>query len=92
MASDTLGHVPLSKRRAVRLDKQTKILLGLAFLAAIMVFRMVHTIQRWTSLGPLMSALDGYQRMCVPFLSVSEFADLGLRVRNSQPSLSSGKT
>ena len=64
MASDTLGYMPLSKRRVVRLDRQTKILLGLAFLAGIVVFWTIHTIQRWTSLGPLTSALDNYQRMC----------------------------
>ena len=65
MASDTLGYMPLSKRRIARLDRQTKILLGLAFLGGVIVFWTVGFIQRLTSLGPLASALDNYQRMCV---------------------------
>ena len=59
MVSDTLGYMPLS--RVVRLDKQTKILLGLAFLAGIAVFWTIDAIQRRASLSPLTSALDNYR-------------------------------
>ena len=61
MVSDTLGYTPLSKRRVVRLDKQTKILSGLAFLAGIAVFWTIDAIQRRASLSPLTSALDNYR-------------------------------
>jgi len=67
MASDTLGYMPLSKRRVVRLEKQSKVLLAVGFLAGVVVFWIVAYIQRANSLGPLSSALDNYQRMCVSF-------------------------
>lgn len=70
MVSDTLGYMPLSKRRVPRLDRQTKILMGLAFLAGLIVLWTVNYIRRLTSLGPLSSALDNYQRMCVFFVSL----------------------
>jgi len=72
MASDTLGYMPLSKRKVVRLDRQTKILMGLAFFAGVVVLWTVNYIQRLRSLGPLSSALDNYQRMCVFLLFSSE--------------------
>ena len=67
MASDTLGYMPLSKRRSIRLERQSKILLAVGFVAGLFVFWTIGYIQRMSSLGPLVSALDNYQRMCVPF-------------------------
>ena len=64
MASDTLGYMPLSKR-IVRLERQKMVLLGLGFLAGILVLQTIGFIQRSTSLAPLTSALDNYQEMCV---------------------------
>ena len=65
MVSDTLGYMPLSKRRITRLDRQTKIHLALGFVAGFIVLWTIGYVQRLTSLGPLSSALDNYQRMCV---------------------------
>jgi len=67
MASDTLGYMPLSKRRVVRLEKQSKVLLAIGFLAGVVVYWIITYIRRANSLGPLVSAMDNYQRMCVPF-------------------------
>lgn len=65
MAAETLGYMPLSKKRVVRLDRQTKILVGLAFLAGIVVHWTIGFFHRLTSLAPLSSALDNFQSMCV---------------------------
>ena len=65
MATETLGYMPLSKKRVVRLDRQTKILVGLAFLAGIVVHWTIGFFHRLTSLAPLSSALDNFQSMYV---------------------------
>lgn len=86
MASDTLGYMPLSKRRVPRLDRQTKILMGLAFLAGITLWWTVGYIRRVTSLGPLSSALDNYQQMCVSLISLANAVILSLLSRQKSVS------
>ena len=66
MSSDTLGYMPLSRRKLARLDRPTRILLCLAFLSGVFVFWTIGYIRRMNSLGALTSALDNYQEMCVP--------------------------
>lgn len=61
-SSDSLGYVPLSRRRT---DRRTKILLGLLFLGGIVVGYVLCS--NADGLGPKTSALDNYQRMCVLF-------------------------
>jgi len=65
MAAETLGYMPLSKRRVVRLDRQTKILVGLAFLSGVIVHWTIGFVHRLTSFAPLSSALDNFQSMYV---------------------------
>lgn len=81
MASDTLGYMPLSRRRLARLDKQTKTLLCLAFLGGIFVFWTIDYVHSMNRLGPMTSAMDNYQKMCVSlslsFYHNSRLADIG---------------
>jgi hypothetical protein len=76
MASDTLGYMPLSKRRISRLDRQTKILMCLAFFSGLTVFWTIGYFRRLNRLGPATSALDNYQKMYASlslYVSLSNF-------------------